>query len=52
MIDSDIEGYEFGVMDAKPLDTSPNYSGQNQTLESGSFISKERRAKKTMLNAR
>lgn len=29
MIDSDIEGYEFGVMDAKPLDTSPNYSGQN-----------------------
>ncbi len=30
MIDSDIKDYEFGVMDAKPLPTSPNDEGQNQ----------------------
>lgn len=28
MIDSDIADYEFGVMDAKPLDTSPNDPAQ------------------------
>ncbi len=30
MIDSDIADYEFGVMDAKPLATSPNPAGQLQ----------------------
>ncbi len=30
MIDSDIEDYEFGIMDALPLPKSPNYAGQNK----------------------
>lgn len=30
MIDSDIEDYEFGTMDAQPLPSSPQYDGQNK----------------------